>query len=124
MNVSTNPITPDCGEVLKLAWGQITWLVSRSLQNSETMTVGRVFINAGAGNPVHRHPNCDEVLHVLRGRIEHSLGSATFVLNPGDTISIPAGVWHNARTLDNTEAEMIICFSSADRETETSGEEA
>src|SRR5207245_599423 len=114
----------DRGEVLTLPWGQITWVVSRSLKNSTTLTVGRVFIKAGAGNPVHRHPNCDEVLHVLRGRIEHTLGKTTFVLNAGDTISIPAGVWHNAKTLDDAAAEMIICFSSADRETEAAADEA
>lgn len=33
-------------------------------------------------------------------------------------ISIPARQWHNARALDGVDAEMVICFSSADRETE------
>lgn len=119
MNVPTNPITLESGEVLKLQWGQIIWLISGSLKNSDTMTVGRVLIRAGCGNPVHRHPNCDEVLHVLRGRIEHSLGSAKYVMNPGDAISIPAGVWHNAKALDGIDAEMVIAFSSALRATET-----
>ena len=119
MNAPTNPITLESGEVLKLDWGQIVWLVSGALKNSDTMTVGRVLIRAGCGNPVHRHPNCDEVLHVLRGRVEHSLGTSLHVMNPGDAISIPAGVWHNARALDGADAEMVICFSSAIRETET-----
>jgi len=124
MNASPNPIAFKSGEVLDLPWGRITWLVSGSLHNSATMTVGRVVIKAGHGNPVHRHPNCDEVLHLLRGRIEHSLGADRFVMNPGDAISIPAGEWHNARALDGTDAEMVICFSSAHRTTETSGAEA
>ena len=38
--------------------------------------------------------------------------------HPGDTISIPMGKWHNATALGNEEAEMVICFSSADRQTE------
>ena len=94
------------------------------MHNSETMTVGRVVINAGHGNPVHRHPNCDEVLHVLSGRIEHTLGTAKYIMNPGDAISIPAGEWHNARALDGVPAEMVICFSSADRQTESAGGKA
>ncbi len=121
MNPSTNPISLKAGEVLTLPWGQIIWLVGGSLHNSGTMTVGRVVIKAGHGNPIHRHPNCDEVLHVLSGRIEHTLGSAKYVMNPGDAISIPAGEWHNARTLDGVGAEMVICFSSADRQTESAG---
>ncbi len=66
----------------------------------------------------HRHPNCDEILHVISGRIEHSLGDQFFELGPGDTISIPAGVWHGARVLGEAPAEMTISFSSADRQTE------
>ena len=106
------------GEVLDLPWGRIVWLVSGSQGNSETMTFGRVTIRAGQANPRHRHPNCDEVLHLLSGRLEHSLGDETFVMEPGDTISIPTGVWHNARALGDADAEMVISFSSPDRQTE------
>lgn len=109
------------GRLLDQPWGRLTWLASRELGNSTTMTFGRVIIPAGQTNPRHRHPNCDEILHLLSGRIEHSLESESFVLKPGDTISIPAGKWHNARALDGVDAEMVICFSSADRETELEG---
>jgi quercetin dioxygenase-like cupin family protein len=109
------------GELLDQPWGRLTWLASRKLGNSSTMTFGRVIIPAGQTNPRHRHPNCDEILHLLSGRLDHSLGDAHFILEPGDTISIPAGQWHNASALDGVDAEMVICFSSADRETEFEG---
>lgn len=109
---------PNNTETLNLPWGKIVWLVSRSLENSETMTFGRVTINAGEANPRHRHPNCDEVLYLLSGRLEHSLGGERFIMEPGDVVSIPTGVWHNARALGAENAEMTISFSSADRETE------
>ncbi len=113
--------TPAEGNLIDQAWGKLTWLASRELGNSTTMTFGRVTIPAGQTNPRHRHPNCDEILHLLSGRLEHSLGEQKFLLNPGDTISIPAGQWHNAHALDGRDAEMVICFSSADRETEFEG---
>jgi quercetin dioxygenase-like cupin family protein len=109
------------GEVLEFDWGRIVWQASRSLGNSTTMTFGLVTIKAGLENPRHRHPNCDEILHVLSGQIEHSLGDERFVLNAGETISIPTGAWHNARALGHENAQMVICFSSADRETEGEG---
>ena len=105
--------------VLEFEWGRIEWLVSRTLGNSDTMTVGRVTIRAGNSNFVHRHPNCDEVLHLLRGQLEHSLGEEIFPIDAGDTISIPLGVWHNARTVGPEDAVMLVCYSSADRQTET-----
>ena len=113
--------TPAEGNLIDQAWGKLTWLASRELGNSTTMTFGRVTIPAGQTNPRHRHPNCDEILHLLSGRLEHSLGEQKFLLNPGDTISIPAGQWHTAHALDGRDAEMVICFSSADRETEFEG---
>jgi quercetin dioxygenase-like cupin family protein len=106
------------GETVNLPWGRIVWTASRGLGNSTTMTFGRVTLRAGATTVRHRHPNCDEILHVLRGRIEHSLAGDSFTMHPGDTISIPTGIWHGARALGEDDAEVIICFSSADRQVE------
>lgn len=106
------------GEVLDFDWGQIVWLVCGAQGNSSTMTFGRVTIKAGQANPRHIHPNCDEILHLLSGQIEHSLGDERVVMNAGDTISIPTGVAHNARTISAQDAVMVICFSSADRQTQ------
>jgi quercetin dioxygenase-like cupin family protein len=97
--------------------GALTWLASRQLGNSETMTVGRSTLPPGGMNPRHFHPNCEEVLHVLAGRILHTMGDEEAELSPGDTITIPANVVHNARNIGDTEALLLICFSSADRET-------
>ena len=108
----------DQGEVLNFDWGQIIWLVSGAQNTSNTMTFGRVTIKAGHANPRHSHPNCDEILHLLSGQIEHSLGDEKLLMNAGDTISIPTGIVHNARTLGDEDAVMAICFSSPDRQTQ------
>ena len=114
----TRPVRTDPSAAAAMPWGRIQWLVSGELTHGTNVTFGYVEIEAGAKNPLMRHPNCDEILHVLSGRIEHSLGAERFTMEPGDTISIPAGVWHNAHALGDEDAETVICFSSADRETE------
>jgi uncharacterized cupin superfamily protein len=48
-----------------------------------------VTIKAGQANPRHRHPNCDEILHLISGRLEHTLGDERMILELGDSISIP-----------------------------------
>lgn len=106
-------------EFLEFDWGRIEWLVSQALGNSDTMTVGRVTIKAGHGNMVHRHPNCDEVLYLVQGRLEHSVGDQFTRMGAGDVIAIPTGAWHNARSLGPIDAVMVVCYSSADRQTET-----
>ncbi|TDC02058.1 cupin domain-containing protein [Nonomuraea longispora] len=104
-------------EVEHTAWGRLEWMVSGRLGNSATMTVGRCHIAPGQANPRHYHPNCDEVLHVLQGTIEHAAGDQRVAMGPGDTISIPAGVVHNATNVGDDEAVFVISFSSADRRT-------
>lgn len=101
----------------EMSWGKLHWQVSADLGNSEEMTVGRCFINPGDQNGVHMHPNCDEVLSVLKGHIEHSWDGHTFEMREGDVVSIPSGVYHNARNLGDSVCELAISFSSAYRET-------
>lgn len=108
---------PEQFEVEPMPWGKLHWQVSAKLGNSETMTVGRCFISPGDQNGVHMHPNCDEVLSVLSGHIEHSWDGQKIEMHEGDVISIPSGVYHNARNLGDGVAELAISFSSAYRET-------
>jgi quercetin dioxygenase-like cupin family protein len=103
-------------QVINYPWGHLTWYVSRELQNSDTLTVGEAVIRPGRENPPHYHPNCDEVLHVLKGHILHSMGNETIEMSSGDTISIPAGIKHNARNIGAEDAVLAISFSSADRQ--------
>jgi quercetin dioxygenase-like cupin family protein len=99
-------------------WGDLTWWASRSQGNSGTMTVGRCRLKPGQANPRHRHPNCGEVLVVMRGRIAHTAaGGGTVELGPGDSVSIPRGIPHQARNVGAEMAELFIAFDSADRET-------
>lgn len=112
----TNPARPQDNELEEHDWGRLVWLVSGRLGTSTTMTVGRCYIAPGRENPRHFHPNCDEVLHVLQGTIEHSLDAETVPMSAGDTISIPRGTVHNARNVGDDEAIFVIVFSTATRE--------
>jgi quercetin dioxygenase-like cupin family protein len=103
-------------QVIEQTWGRITWYASGPLGNSATMTVGQAVIEPGQENPRHYHPNCDEILHVVRGRILHSMGTQQVEMTVGDTVSIPTGVRHNARNIGTEDAVLAISFSSAHRE--------
>ena len=112
-----NIIKPDQYKVDVTNWGSLTWFASRELNNSECMTVGKCIIKAGKENPRHIHPNCEEILYVLKGVISHSYNLEEIIMGTGDTISIPAGIPHNAKNIGNTEAELLIVFSSGERRT-------
>jgi len=97
-------------------WGRLEWMVSGARGNSDVMTVGKCVIRPGESNPVHHHPNCDEVLHVLSGRIRHRLGDEYVEMSAGDTISIPMGTVHNAQNVGDADCELLIAFDTATRE--------
>jgi quercetin dioxygenase-like cupin family protein len=115
--LATNLRTVDQHSVEPMPWGRLEWSVSAKLGNSETMTIGTCFLNPGAQNGRHFHPNCDEVLRVLKGRIIQTWDGVEHEMNVGDVVSIPAGVVHNARNIGGGPAELAISFSSAYRET-------
>ncbi len=98
-------------------WGTLKWLCNAKQSPGAQQTVGICHIRPGQTNPLHYHPNCEEVLVMLAGSGQHSFDGTLIELTPGSTIRIPAGVKHN---LANTGSETIIClisFSSGERET-------
>ena len=101
--------------VISEDWGSLVWLASKQIGNAQGLTLGRVTIKAGHSNPRHRHPKCEEVLYLLRGRLAHTVGDETFIISAGDTISIASGAFHNATCIGETDADMIIVYSEGIR---------
>jgi quercetin dioxygenase-like cupin family protein len=111
--------TIDAGRAMPFDWGSIQWLVSGSQIADARLTFGYVEIGAGQKNAKHLHPNCDEVLYLIEGELEHSLGDARFRLRPGMAIHIPTGVAHDAINRGASTARMVVAYSTPDRQTVT-----
>jgi len=97
-------------------WGSLTWLASREIGNADGVTVGRVVIKRGRSNPRHAHNACEEVLYLLAGELDHTIGGETVRLTAGDTLTVPAGAFHNAASVGSVEADMIVVYSSGTRD--------
>lgn len=97
------------------SWGSISWLISGDTTPDAEQTFGVVTINSGCSNPLHLHPNCEEILYVVSGRCEHRLGDDTVLLEPGMTICVPRGTPHCARSIGADRLVVVVSFSSPDR---------
>ncbi len=115
------PVTNSLGEQphVDTEWGRLVWLVSGAIMPGAEQTFGVVTIAPGKRNPLHAHPNCEEVLYVLAGECDHRLGEELFHLTTGSVICIPRGVPHWARCTSAEPLVAVISFSSPDRRTET-----
>jgi quercetin dioxygenase-like cupin family protein len=96
-------------------WGSLEWLAGKSVGNAEGLTLGRVVIRKGLANPRHGHSDCEEALYLISGRLEHSVGDETVTMEPGDTLMVAPGVPHNATSVGDEDAVMIVAYSSGER---------
>jgi sugar phosphate isomerase/epimerase/quercetin dioxygenase-like cupin family protein len=112
------PVNPSKDvEAKKVAedWGSLRWLANQSIGNVENLTLGRVIIKKGASNPRHAHPGAEEVLYLLKGKLRHTVGKESYILNAGDTLAIPEGAFHNAYSIGDEDADMIVAYSTGRR---------
>ena len=109
-NVGDNPAVT--------GWGQISWLVGAEEMPGAEQTLGVVTIAHGQRNPLHSHPNCEELLYVVSGACSHKLGDEIYDLKPGDVIRIPRGIKHWAKCTSDEPLVAVISFSSPDRRVE------
>ena len=61
--------------------------------------------------PLHSHNEFEQITVLLRGRLRTTVGEETFVLGPGDVLSIDRGVLHgNTVALDGADASVLDIF--------------
>ncbi len=110
------PAAQALGSRIEEPWGMLNWLANAKLGNAAGLTLGRVLIKAGCSNPRHAHFECEEVLYLLAGELRHSFGDQDVLLKAGDTLLVPAGVFHHGVNIGTTDADMIVAYSSAHRD--------
>ncbi len=108
-------VCADDTDALSFPWGAIKWLMNQETDADARQTFGIAYINPDEQNPPHYHPNCEELLYVLSGACEHTLGDQSYRMDPGDLIRVPAV--HQAVNTGREPLCAVISFSSADRQT-------
>lgn len=80
-----------------------------SLSGFNSGETGAFWSNAGGPSPWEMHPECDELLHIIDGKIELEIlpeGSGdgvTYTLTSGTFIVVPKGCWHRQNILERTK---------------------
>jgi quercetin dioxygenase-like cupin family protein len=97
-------------------WGSIQWLCSNELCQGADITFGYVQIEPGKKNPRHYHPNSGEVLFLIEGELDHTIGAEVFHLAAGMSIFIPQNAEHDARNPGSQTARMVVTYPTGDRQ--------
>jgi quercetin dioxygenase-like cupin family protein len=102
-------------------FGSVHWAVREGDPDGAEQTLGLATFDPGKGNVEHVHPNCEEIVVVLDGAVEHTLGGQSTRLGPGDLIVVPRGVPHRLFNDGSAVVRALVVFSSPDRQFEPTG---
>jgi len=90
-----------------LDWGNLRWMSHPPSTGAKALTVIEVNITPGQGHDFHKHPDQEEVIYVIRGRVEQWLKQEKRVLGPGDSVFIGADVVHASFNIGDTDAQLL-----------------
>ena len=92
-----------------------TILVDAS-QGAESLWVARLDIDPGAKVTTHIHPDTEEAMVIVEGRLDAVLGDETIPVSAGQTVLAPAGVRHGFVNRSGAPARIMAIFPTAKME--------
>ena len=82
--------------------------IKGSFLHTETMSHGRIYLDAGTALPEHSHPH-EQWTHVISGTLELSIGSETMTITEGMVAHMPPNVVHSGTA--QTDCVVLDSFS-------------
>jgi quercetin dioxygenase-like cupin family protein len=90
------------------------WLANELLTGA-SLSVIHLLLHPRQSGGQHRHPNADEVICLFRGTVCVHTPTENIILQPGDGLTILAGLVHEIQNVGGEDAEMSLSYSSGDR---------
>jgi len=110
-------VTPDDVETQVLSWGSFQWLNEPRVTGTNNMAVGIGKIKPGDGHARHNHPGSDEFIYFMEGKAEQMIerpdGIQKKIMNPGDLIFIPDGVYHSTFNVGDGDLVFMAVYQYA-----------
>ncbi len=91
----------------ELDWGKLRWMSHPPSTGAGQLTVIEVNIRPGHGHDFHKHPDQEEVIYCVSGRVEQWLDRERRVLGPGDSVFVGADVVHASFNVGDSDAQLL-----------------
>lgn len=99
-------VLPDGGDTLDIAGGKFIHKV-KSMDTNNVFSVIEIITPPGKGVALHVHEKEDELVYLLQGEIEVTLGNQTMKAVPGVMALLPRGIPHGFTNVGDTESIVI-----------------
>ena len=90
-----------------LDWGQLRWMSNPPSTDAKQLTVIEVNITPGNGHDFHKHPDQEEVIYCVSGKVEQWLEGEKQIFGPGDSVFITADFVHASFNIGETDAKLL-----------------
>lgn len=108
-------VKPDDVETQVFDWGTLKWTSEPRVTDAQNFSMGIVILKPGKGHERHNHPGVEEVLYVISGVGEQTVdthnGGEPFMIEAGDTIHIPADVFHSTVNKGWEPLKLVAIYS-------------
>jgi quercetin dioxygenase-like cupin family protein len=98
-------------QLTHLDWGATTFLSNPVTTGAGQLTVMEVVLLPDKGHNFHKHPDQEEVIMVIKGRIEQWLEDKRQVLGPGEAVFIPADMVHASFNLEQGPTTLMVVLA-------------
>jgi quercetin dioxygenase-like cupin family protein len=90
-----------------LDWGKLGWMSNPPATGAKRLTVIDVTLNPGKGHDFHKHPDQEEVIYVVAGKVEQWVDREKRILVAGDCAFIPADLVHASFNVGDADAKVV-----------------
>ena len=91
----------------QLNWGSLAWFSRPATTGAAELLVIEVTFSPGGGHDFHIHPDQEEVIYVLEGKIESWVETNTRELAAGDSVFIPKNTVHGSFNSSRGETRLL-----------------
>jgi quercetin dioxygenase-like cupin family protein len=89
----------------------MSFLSNPAVTQASLLTVMEVILLPGQGHNFHKHPDQEEVIAVVEGRIQQWLETKPQELGPGEAVFIPADIVHASFNVGASPAKLMVVLA-------------
>jgi quercetin dioxygenase-like cupin family protein len=85
----------------------LSWICHPDSTGAQNLTLLEGRFAPGQGHSFHKHPDQEEILYIVAGRIELWIEQERRILQPGEAAFMPAGTVHAAFNAADTNSRLL-----------------
>lgn len=106
-------VRPSDVETQQFDWGTLKFLSGPAVTDSDQFSTGIVQVKPDQGHERHTHPDSEEIIYVISGEAEQTVGDEEMTITAGDLVHVPAGVEHSTINTSWETLKVLVVYAPA-----------